>query len=116
MHNIHCKWSIIAEEVGVSYRTILRRRRQLGQPVGTSSSYSDISQDALYNTVREVLQVVPNAGETYIIGALRARNLRVQRWRVHAAIQIVDPISCSLRRTRAIVRCIYNVFSPNALW
>jgi 5-carboxymethyl-2-hydroxymuconate isomerase len=84
--------------------------------VGTDSSYSDISQDSLCNTIREVLQVVPNAGETYIIGALRARGLRVQRWRVRAAIQTVDPISRSLRRTRAIVRRIYNVFSPNALW
>lgn len=84
--------------------------------MGADSSYSDISQDSLRNTVREILQVVPNAGETYIIGALRARDIHVQRWRVRAAIQAVDPISRSLRRTRAIVRRVYNVLSPNALW
>ena len=116
MHNIHGSWSIVAEEVGVSYRTVLRWRHQFSQPVGADLSHSHISQDSLCNTVREILQVVPNTGETYIIGALGARDIHVQRWRVRATIQAVDPISCSLRRTRAILRRIYNVFSPNALW
>lgn len=59
---------------------------------------------------------MPDAGETYIIGAIRSRGMIVQRWRIRQAIQTVDPISRALRRTFAVVRRVYNVVCPNELW
>ena len=74
-----------------------------------------LSDDDLCNVVREVLQNMPDAGETYIIGAIRSRGMIVQRWRIRQAIQTVDPISRALRRTFAVVRRVYNVVCPNEL-
>ena len=120
LHRIHRNWSQVGREVGVSYRTVLRRRHQLGLPVsgtnGPRSTYTDISQSDLCNIVREVLQILPNAGETFVQGALRQRNIHVQRWRVRNAIQVVDPLSRAMRRSVAILRRVYNVPCPNALW
>ena len=120
LHEIHGVWRIVAKESGVSYRTILRRRQQYGLPVtnteGPRESYSNISHEELCEHIRDVLGMVPNGGETIVIGALRSRGLRVQRWRVRNAIQIVDPISRALRRTFCVARRTYNVPCPNALW
>ena len=97
MHEIHGVWKTVARETGVSYRTVLRRRHQYSLPVaqtiGHRNTFSDISDQLLCEVVREVLQLVPSAGEMYIIGALRSRGINVQRWRTHEAINVVDPIS-----------------------
>ena len=66
-----------------------------------------ISQSDLCNIVREVLQTLPNAGETFVQGALRQRNIHVQRWRVRNTIQLVDPLSRAMRRSVAY----YAVFT-----
>lgn len=120
LHNIHYAWSAVTCETGVSYRTILRRRHEFGLPianrVGPRNTYSDIADDDLCRLVREVLQNMPDAGETYIIGAIRSRGIIVQRWRIRQAFQTVDPISRALRRTFAVVRRVYNVVCPNELW
>ena len=120
LHNIHGVWQSVARESGVSYRTILRRRHEYGLPVanteGPRESYSDISHDELCDVVREVLGMVPDGGETFVIGALRSRGFRIQRWRVRNAIQAVDPISRTMRRTFCVARRTYNVPCPNVLW
>ena len=111
---------LLLGKTGVSYRTLLRRRREYGfqvaNIVGPRNIYTDISEEELCNAVREILSTMPDAGETYITGALRSQAIHVQRWRVRNAIQIVDPISRALRRTFAVVRRIYNVRCSNALW
>ena len=119
LHGIHCSWAQVAEECGVSYRTILRRRHEYGLSVNNTSgprnTYTDISHADLCN-VREVLNILPNAGETFVFGALRQRNIHVQRWKVRNAIRAVDPLSRAMRRSVAIFRRAYNVPCPNALW
>ena len=60
--------------------------------------------------------MLPDAGETFVQGALRQRNIHVQRWRVRNTIQLVDPLSRAVRRSVAILRRVYNVPCPNALW
>ena len=72
--------------------------------VGPRNTYSDIADDDLCSLFRECLQNMPDAGETYIIGAIRSRGIIVQRWRIRQAIQTVDRISRALRRTFAVVR------------
>lgn len=119
LYNIYRSWSAVARETGVTYRTVLRRRQEYGlqiaNRVGPRSTYSDISEQHL-DVIREILQVMPDAGESYIIGALRSRGINVQRWRIRQAIQITDPISRALRRTFAVIRRTYSVPCPNSLW
>ena len=91
LHDIHGVWREVANEAGVSHKTILRRRYQYSMAVNQTSSgsritYSEISDARLREIVEEVLQVMPNAGKTYVIGSLRSRGVRVQRWRVREAI------------------------------
>ena len=109
-----------SRETGVSYRTLLRRRNEYGMPVSNTRSprntYTHISEHELCNVVREVLSMLPNAGETFVLGALRRRDIHVQRWRVRNAICVVDLISRAMRRSVAILRRAYNVACPNALW
>lgn len=120
LNDIHGSWQEVAREASVSYRTILRRRHQYSMPVNDTSgprvTYSDITNSQLCDAISEVLQIMPNAGETIVIGALRNREIHVQRWRVREAINIVDPVSRALRRCRAVIRRSYNVPCPNALW
>ncbi len=120
LHEIHRSWSQVAVEVGVSYRTILRRRHEYRLPVSNTSgprnTFTEISHTDLCNVVREVLQILPNAGETFVLGALRQRNIHIQRWKVRNAIYSVDPLSRAMRRSVAILRRVYNVPCPNALW
>lgn len=120
LHDIHGVWSVVASETGVSYKILLRRRHQyslsVAQTAGPRNTFSDISFEELCEVVREILQLVPNVGETYVIGALRSRGIYVQRWRIRDAINAVDPISRALRRRRAVVRRTYSVPCPNALW
>ena len=120
LHNIHNDWSVVARQTDVSYRTLLRRRHENGLPVantvGPRNTYTSINEEQLCDIVRDILQLMPDAGETYVIGAIRSRGIIIQRWRVRNAIQTVDPISRALRRTVAVVRRVYNVRCPNALW
>ena len=120
LHDIHGVWKEVANQAGVSYKTILRRRHQysmaVNQTSGSRITYSEISDVRLREIVEEVLQVMPNAGESYVIGSLRSRGVRVQRWRVREAISAVDPVSRALRRCQAVQRRTYNVPCPNALW
>ena len=106
--------------LGVSTRTLQRRRTELGLELsrrrGPRITYTPISDEELCNTVREVLEILPNAGETYIIGACRRRNIHVQRQRIRNAIAMVDPVSRALRRSISVIRRTYSVPAPNSLW
>ena len=97
-----------------------QRRHQYQLPVaeirGPRSSFSEISHENLCDHVRQVLQLLAHAGETYVIGALRGRGIFVQIWRIREAIYNVDPVSRALRRERAVTRRSYNIPCPNALW
>ena len=108
LYDIHRSWIEVARETGVSYRTLLRRRHQYQLPVaqilGPRNNFTEISQEHLCDAVTQVLHLLPNAGETYMIGALRSRGIFVQRWRIRE------------RRQRAVTRRSYNVPCPNALW
>lgn len=113
-------WKVVAHQLGVSTKTIRRRRFEFGMDVscsdGTRITYSDISQENLCIEIRNVLNTLPDAGETIVIGALRSRLIHVQRRRVRQAINDVDPVGRALRRTVSIIRRVYNVPSPNSLW
>ena len=85
----------------------------ISETFGPRLTYTNISNEDLCSEVRNILVILPEAGETIIIGALRSRSIHVH---VREAINVVDPVSRALRRTVTIVRRKYNVASPNALW
>ena len=64
-------------------KTVLRRQYQysmvVNETTGPLITYSDLPNGQLCQVVNEVLQIMPNAGETYVIGALRNRGIRVKR-------------------------------------
>ena len=102
--------------MGVSTRTLSRRRQELGMPVGHDSNFSQISDAALDDFVRDILTSAPQSGIGLIRGALQSRGWRIQRHRIIAALQRLDPVMSALRQTRRIIRRTYNVPSPNSLW
>jgi hypothetical protein len=77
LYDIHRSWIEVAREAGVSYRTLLRKRHQYQLSVAKirdpRNNFSEISQEHLCDAVTQVLHLLPNAGETYMIGALRSR-------------------------------------------
>lgn len=114
----HCvsmgmNWKRIASCFGISRRTLYRHRQYLGVQ---ALQYSVLSNQELNQIVTDILQLTPNAGEVYVIGSLRSRGIRIQRWRVRQSLQEVDPIGRSIRRRHAIRRRIYNVQTSNELW
>jgi len=104
------RWAEIAHYFGVSPITLRRRRRKYGLPV--DENFDHISNDELDTLVARVLQDTPQAGLNLVLGATRARNLRLQR----DSMIRVDPITSTLRNSRRVVRRTYLVPCPNALW
>ena len=102
--------------LGVSERTVRRRRSELGMTVGQTLNYSEIDDGELDVFVQRILHYSPNSGERMVIGALKGCGVKVQRERVRQSIGRIDPISRELRRRTAIHRRIYSVRTPNALW
>lgn len=114
----HClrlgfNWQGISSLFGIDRRTLFQHRQHLG--IGPLE-FADLSNYELNTHVRQILQRTPNAGENYILGSLRSRHIRIQRWRVRQSLQEIDPIGRSLRRRRAVRRRIYSVRTPNQLW
>ena len=77
--------------------------------------FSRISDAELDKLLSNILRRTPDAGEVVIIGAVRSRGLRIQRFRISDSIQQVNPVSRTLRRAAAVVRRVYNVPCPNSL-
>ena len=100
-------WKEIANFLGVSARTLHRRRIEYG----VEKNFSEISDAGLDKQVQEVFQLTPYSGESYIRGSLQGRNVHVQ-----SSLQRVDQIGRSIRRRYAICRRVYNVHGPNYLW
>ena len=109
-------WTDVTRILGLSTRTLSRRRQELGMPVGHASNFSQISDDGLDDQVRDILTLAPQSGIGLIRGALQSRGWRVQRHRIIAAVQRLDPVVSALRQTRRIIRRTYNVPCPNSLW
>ena len=115
-NNLGFKWIDIARMFGVSSRTLIRRREELGMPLGHESNFSALSDHELDMLVREILSVTPQSGVGLVQGALRSRGLRIQRHRVIESLRRLDPITSALRQSRRIIRRTYSVPGPNSLW
>ena len=110
------RWADIGRILGISERTLRRRRHEFGSPFGVGENFSDVSNDDLDEYVREILEVTPSAGQRLVEGGLRQRSLRFQRHRIQESIRRVDQVLRTLRAAQEIIRRVYSVPCPNALW
>ena len=108
-------WSEISRTLGISERTLRRRRHELGMRV-ERKEFSSLSDSKLDDIIRQILRVTPSAGLRMVQGAVRQRRLVVQRDRILESLRRVDPVTTSLRNARTIIRRTYHVPCPNALW
>lgn len=69
------RWTDIARILGVSTRTLSRRRQGLGMSVGHDSNFCQISDAPLDDSVREILTSAPQVGIGLIRGALKSRGV-----------------------------------------
>jgi hypothetical protein len=108
-------WSEIARTLGISDKTLRRRRHKLGMRV-EGREYSNLSDHDLDNSICNIVATTPGAGFRLVQGGLRECRITVQRHRVLHSMHRIDPVSSTLRNARRIVRRTYNVPCPNALW
>ena len=99
LRSIHFTWKQIAKLLNVSYSTVKRRRKEYRMEESRFSSIvqsrfssvvtlTDDELDAIYAnlTSQEGSNLgTPNLGRRRLMGALRSRAIRVQRWRVWKA-------------------------------
>lgn len=104
-------WTRVSQILNISRSTLYKYRSLL--PIDQNRTIND---EELHLLVRNILQETPNAGEVYVIGSLRSRNVKVARWRVREQINLIDPIRRLLRRRNAVQRRIYHVKGANYLW
>ena len=82
----------------MSTRTLSRGRQEFGMPLGQDQhNYSSLSDGDLDNIVRSNLLVTPQSGVGLVQGALRSRELRIQRCRVIEALRRLDSVMSVLR-------------------
>lgn len=109
LRNTGMSWTRVAEALNVSRQSLYR----IAQPLIPHLQISDLALD---NMIKEIMSHTQHCGETYIIGGLRAKNIRVPRRRVRERINIIDAAGRALRRHGAIKRRVYNVKEANNLW
>ena len=112
IRNTGMQWTARARSLGVSSKTLYRRRHEYG----LQDSFSDITNEELEWNVRDILKLTPFSGESYIRGALCGRGIFIQRWKIREALQTVDPVGHAVRRRSSIQHWLYKVKKPNHLW
>lgn len=84
--------------------------------ISHDTSYTDITDAALDQLIKEIKEQYPNHGERMLIGELTQRGVILQRARIRAAIHRIDPINTAIRRSVALRRRVYHVDGPNSVW
>ena len=114
LFEIHSSWQVVASVLRISVRTLRRRRTEfqmpVSNPIGPRIRYSEINEEDLLSNVREIIETLPDAGESYFIGSLRRRGIFIQRHRIR------DPVGRALRKSVTVLRRVYSVLAPNSLW
>ena len=72
LFDIYYSWTRLASTLGVSERILRRRRAEFGMtisdPSGPQKTCTEISSNGLNTVAEEILDILPDAGETYVIG------------------------------------------------
>ena len=115
LRSLGFSWISISQMLGVSEKTLRRRREAYGIP-STQELFIATTDDQVDDLVKAALQESPNSGERMIMGFLRGKGFYVQRWRIRQSIWRVDPVNRELRRRTITQRRVYSVPTPNSLW
>jgi hypothetical protein len=78
--------------------------------------FSNISDQLLDILIKCFKDSHPNTGIRYIRGFLLQKGIRVQRFRITAALSRVDNVARVILRNKTIKRREYKSARPNALW
>ena len=111
LRNTGMQWTTIAQCLGVSPKTLYRKRLEYG----FEDSFTDISDEELECNIRDVLRLTPFSGESYVWGALRGCGIFIQRWKIWQVLQAIDPVNCAIRWRSPIRHHLYSVKKPNHL-
>ena len=93
------RWNDIAETLGVSDRTLRRRRHEFGMRVD-GREFSLLSDAELDDIVRNIRAVTPKAGLLMVQGSLRQQGLMVQRVCVMHLLRRVDPVTSEVKKCK----------------
>ena len=106
----------IAQIISVSVSTIERRLREFRIPA--RSFYSDIDEETLDRTIRDISRSFPSAGYRRMTGFLLSRGIKVQQERIRESMWRVDPEGVFIRSLEltTVNRRRYHVYAPLALW
>ena len=104
----------LANKLGMHRNTLRYKLKALG----VDTKFSSLPDKDLDILVKVFQEQRPDSGLRYLTGFLRKHGLRVQKRRVHAAVNRVNRLGQELRRRTRIktVRKSYEVSRPNALW
>ena len=117
LRELHFSWVRIAELLGISTKTLSRRRQEF--QIDDEQNWSSIGNGELREVMQNIMSISPGIGQTRMLAALCSRALKVQRWKVRELMRQLDPVGIALRWRRSICRRKYDVQSvrcPNALW
>lgn len=104
--------SRLADALGVHRHTL----RRIFHQHNLNYSFTNISDDDLDTLIAAYTRWKPESGIRYVTGFLSHHGFKIQRRRIIESLQRVDPVGRTLQERRAIVRRIYSVARPNALW
>ena len=114
LRELHFSWVRIAELLGISTKTLSRRRQEF--QITDEQNWTSIGDGELREIMQGIMSVTPGIGQTRMLGALYSRGIKVQRWKVRELMRELDPVGTALRWRGTIRRRQYNVRCPNALW
>lgn len=104
--------STLAETLGI-HRNTLHNHLQAS---GLSRQFSDITDAELDQLVCHYKQGRPSAGLRFVVAYLKTHGLHVQRERVRASMQRVDPLGRVLRHQTTVQRRTYEAPRSNYVW
>ena len=102
--------------IGISRIKLYRRGLALG--IGNEVEFNQLEDHEVNELVASIIQLSPNSGEVMVRGAFRAREVKIQRWRIRdlESLMRVDPVRRRRRQRLRIERRVYRVPVHNNLW
>ena len=115
LRGLNFSWCKISQMFEVSRWTVTRPVQEYG--LSALQQFSNISDDTIDNIIRDYMsRHGSTTGEPFMTGYFRSLGLHVQRSRIRAALNRVDPRNTVLRWGALVSRRRYFVPWPNSLW
>jgi len=115
LRGLNFSWCKILKCFGVSRWTVMRRVEEYG--LTTLQKFSIISDERIDDIIKGYIsRHGSTTGEPFMSGYFRSLGLHIQRSRIRAALNRVDPHNTVLRWGTLVSRRRYFVPWPNSLW